>query len=85
MGQEFGCNQRDVRIEKQTSTKLITLSLKEDEDLYIYDYWIEILLISIFKNDQVRHNRENIVLLKKVKQYILQDTIDKYVYKLKIP
>ena len=72
-------------IEEQTSTKLTTISLNEDEDLYIYDYWIETLLIGISRKDQVRHNRENIVLLKKVKQYILKDTIDKYVYKLKIP
>ena len=84
MCQEFASNQSDVMIEEQASTELTTLLQKEDEDLYIYYYRTETLLIGISRRDQVTHNGENTVILNKTEQHIFKDTIAKFGFGLKI-
>ena len=71
--------------EEQASTELTTLSQKEDENLYIYYCQIETLLIGISGRDRVTYDGENTVLLNKVEQHILKDTIAKFGFGLKIP
>ena len=85
MYQKFAGNQSDAIIEEQASTKLTTLSQKEDKYPYVYYRQTEILLIGIFGRERVKHDGENTIIFNKVEQHILKNTIAKFGFGLKIP
>lgn len=58
---------------------------KKDEDLYVYYCRTENLFIGISGRDRINHNGENSIILNKVEQYILKDTIIKFCFGLEIP
>lgn len=71
-------------MEEQASAKLLTLSQKENKDLYAYYYCTETLLIGISGKNQVTHNGENAIILNNTEQHILKDIITKFGFGLKI-
>lgn len=72
-------------MEEQPNTELSILSQKEDEDLYVYNYQTETLLIGILGKDRITHNGENTIILNNVEQHILKDLIVKFGFGFKIP
>ena len=58
---------------------------KKDRDFYKYYCCTKVLLIEIARKDQVAHDGENAIILNRVKQYILKDTITKFIFSLRDP
>lgn len=57
----------------------------KNEDVQVYYRWTKILLIEIFRKDQITQKRENSIVLNNAKQYILKDIIAKFGFSIKIP
>lgn len=81
--QESPGNHCDAMTEEQASTELSTLSQKENEDFHSYYRRTETFFIGISGKDQVTHNGANTITLNRAKQYILKDTITKFIFSLK--
>ena len=71
--------------EERASTELASLTQKEDKDLYTYYCCTEVLLTRIAGRDRVTHDGENTVILNRVEQHILKDTITKFIFGLRDP
>lgn len=82
--QEFPNDQNDLMLIEQVNIQLSMLSQKNNEDFYTYYSWIDILFIRIFWRNYITHNRENIIILNNIEQYIFKDTITNLCFDLKI-
>lgn len=77
--QEFPGDSCNVITGEQASSGLSSLSQKEDEDLYTYYRRTEALLRGIHGKDRVTNNGTDTIILSPPEQYLLKDTIMKYI------
>lgn len=77
--QEFPGDSRNVITDEGASRELSSLSQKEDEDLYTYYRRTEALLRGIHGKDRVTNNGTDTIILSPLEQYLLKDTIMKYI------
>lgn len=63
----------------------MTLSQKKNNDFFAYYCQTKTLLIQILVKDKVTHNRKNATILNNAEKYILNNTISRFDFSLKIP
>lgn len=77
--QESPGGSRNVITDEQASRELSPLSQKEDKDLYTYYRRTEGLLRGIHGKDRVSNNGPDTIILSPSEQYLIKDTIMKFI------